>query len=76
MLKISNCCISLLLGFAVEAADRMVGYEETSFEEIGSWDTNFSILKTKELVDLDVVLRNSMGSYILVLVAKVGATMF
>ena len=54
---------------AVDIADRMVGYEETGF-----LDTDFSILKTKELVGLVMVPMKFRGSEMVLQVAKVGAT--
>ena len=56
MFPLVQCC----LVFAAEATnttDRMVGYAE-----IGSMDTYFYILKTKELVGLAMVPMNSRGS--------------
>ena len=61
------------LGFIakdVDTADTMADYEK-----IGSGDKDFSIPETKELVSLDVVPMKSKGSYIVLQVVKVGATM-
>ena len=64
--------VQYFLGVTAEAADtadRMVDYRET-----GSLDKDFSVLETKELVGLDVVPTKSKGSYIVLQVKKVSAT--
>ena len=70
--------VQCYLGVAVEAsdtADRMVGYAENGYEEIGFLDTNSSISKTKDLVGLDVVPMKSKGSDIVLDITKVVSTM-
>ena len=64
------------LGVAAEApdtTDTMVGYAETGYEKTGSLDTDFSIVKTKELVSLVVVPMKSRGSDMVLEVMKVGS---
>ena len=61
---------------AVDTVDRMVGYVETSYEEISCLDTDFSIPETKVLVDLAMVPMKSRGSNMVLQVMKVGDTIF
>ena len=61
MRPLVQCCLEIATDTG-DTAYRMVGYAETSYEENGSLDMDFSIPETKDLVGLAVVPMNSRGS--------------